>query len=180
MNAGLPLSFYMPYTTRDLPNRLYQVAGMRLGRRGGIDKDVERRSWRVRIGRCSLGPELSLMQSVIGLLRRTTYDTKSDMRKETLANWHASLAALQNSRACLTFEIPHFESSPSFTSSALPKVSDGARQGGMASQGNSLFYNLTVTTADNGFKIIGYFASPFQLSIAPSCLQPRQLVPHGV
>ena len=105
---------------------------------------------------------------------------EGELRKETLAYWHASLAALQNSRACLTFEIPLFKSSPTFTSLALPKVSDGARQGGRASQGNSLFYNLTVTTADNGFKIIGYFASSFQLSIAPSCLQPRQLVPHGV
>ena len=112
------------------------------------------------------------MQSVIGLLKHTTYDTKSDMRKETLANWHAPLAALQYSRACLNFEIPHFKSSPSFTSWALPKLSNGARQGGRVSQGNSLFYYLAVASADNGFIFIGYFTSLIQLSIAPSRLQP--------
>jgi len=67
------------------------------------------------------------MQSVAGLLRHTTY---KERRKETLANFHAPLAALQYAWACLNLEIHHFESSPSFTSSALPKVSNGARQGG--------------------------------------------------
>ena len=92
------------------------------------------------------------------------------MRKETLANSHASLAALQNSRACLNFEIPHFESSPSFTSSALTKVSNGARQGRRVSQGNSLFYDLAVALRNHAFEIISYFTSTFQFSVTPSLM----------
>jgi len=120
------------------------------------------------------------MQSVTGLLRHATHDTKSDIRKETLANWHASLAALRYSRACLNLGIPHFESNPNFTSSALPKVSNGARQGGEASQENSLLYDLMVIFADNESKSIGYFTSPFQLSIAQPRLQRWKLIQYGV
>jgi hypothetical protein len=44
------------------------------------------------------------------------------MRKPTLAKLYASLAALRYSRACRSFDMPDFESKPTFISLALLDV----------------------------------------------------------
>lgn len=84
----------------------------------------------------------------------------------TLANWNASLAALRYSRACRSFEIPDFESNPSFVSRALLEVSGDEVQEGEDSQCNSLFYDTVVILTDHGLKLNSDITGLFQILIS--------------
>ena len=87
-----------------------------------------------------------------------------------MACLYASLQALRYPRACLSLEIPDFESSPSFISRALPDVSSDAPEKEEVSQGNLIFDGPLVVFCDHGSEFVRYITGQLQLVIAPFLL----------